>query len=448
MNFIGKLLPVDGYEVILHDDLSMNYSISLTHLYQPLIGIYAVSLYQTLLHESELNHHSTQTHHTLMNYLNLPLIDIYQARLKLEGIGLLRTQKLETDKHTVYTYKLNSPFSPRQFFEDGMLSELLYHHIGKEKYLSLQKYFQLPSSESRGTDITASFDRVFQTFQPSSTPKPERVDMTRPEKTVNLDLDQVDYTWLAQMLTQRMIPVNQVLTAENKRLMTQLLHLYGLTNQDIEKAILWSLTDENTLHKEEFKNACHDLYLMKQPAHPIRLETKTTEKQPTENKKMTQATTKEEQLIQNLELISPKQLLEDMSSGNYASEQDLKLIREVMVNQGLPAPVMNVLIHYVLLQSNMRLSKSYIETIASHWSRAHLTTAREAMNFAKQEIAKSRNPKKRTTTRKSVSNSTEVVPEWFKNREKQEKKETKTNNPEIEKELKEMAAILERASKD
>lgn len=58
-----------------------------------------------------------------------------------------------------------------------------------------------------------------------------------------------------------------------------------------------------------------------------------------------------------------------------------------MTTQGLPSPVMNVLIHYVLLQSNMKLSKAYMETIASHWSRANLQTAREAMRFAKNEKA-------------------------------------------------------------
>src|SRR5690606_32138852 len=96
----------------------------------------------------------------------------------------------------------------------------------------------------------------------------------------------------------------------------------------------------------------------------------------------------EEKLIRQLETMSPKELLEDLSSGHEASEQDLKLIRDVMTSQGLSAPVMNVLIHYVLLQSNMKLSKAYVEKIASHWSRAKLKTAREAMEFAKKEREK------------------------------------------------------------
>src|SRR5690625_5816655 len=85
--------------------------------------------------------------------------------------------------------------------------------------------------------------------------------------------------------------------------------------------------------------------------------------------------TKEDHLAAALETMSPKDLLEDLSSGGHASESDMKLIREVMLKQGLKTPVMNVLIHYVLLQSNMQLSRAYLEKIASHWSRAKIGRA-------------------------------------------------------------------------
>src|SRR5699024_8958436 len=87
MNYIGKILPVEGYYVQLKDTPPIDFAKSLTHLYQPLIGLEAIMLYQTLLHEVDLQTHDEpdmQTHHTLMNYLDLPLNTIYEARLKLE----------------------------------------------------------------------------------------------------------------------------------------------------------------------------------------------------------------------------------------------------------------------------------------------------------------------------------------------------------------------------
>src|SRR5690625_4473261 len=126
----------------------------------------AITLYQTLLHEINIQpQNSLQTHHTLMNYLNLPLDEIYDARLKLEGIGLLKTYESKQGIERTYTYVLQRPFSTNDFFNDAMLSELLYHHIGEQKYKNLKKHFQQTNTNTLGNNITASFSEVFQTFQ-------------------------------------------------------------------------------------------------------------------------------------------------------------------------------------------------------------------------------------------------------------------------------------------
>src|SRR5699024_3939745 len=362
MNYIGKILPVDGYYVLLKGNLAIDYTKSLTHLYQPLIGMQAVILYQTLLHEIELqSNEEPQTHHTLMNYLNIPLDAIYQARLRLEGIGLLKTY--QTDKNK-YTYILQSPFSPQEFFSDGMLSELLYHHVGEMKFSHLNRHYARCHMHDYGKNINVSFEDVYQTFYPSFEGKKTIADNQIEQST---RIRNIDFTWIEQMLKQRMIPVKKILTKSNRKLISQMRLLYDLATHEIEKAILWALTDENILDPEEFKAACQDLFKTQQNNTKIQLTDKVSNpNQPTNLK----AATKEEQLIYELETISPKQLLEDLSSGNHASIQDMRAIQEVMTTQGLPAPVMNVLIHYVLLQSNMKLSKAYLEKIASHWSRA------------------------------------------------------------------------------
>lgn len=444
MNFIGKILPNDGYTVRIGEELALNYAVSLTHLYQPLIGIQSIALYQTLLHEYQINHNFQQTHHTLMNYLNLPLNELYEARLRLEGIGLLKTIKNEVNKVTVYTYVIQRPFTPSEFFHDAMFSELLYHHIGKDKFLMLEKTFS-SKVKNEENEITASFNKVFGEYNAASNMEVKQEKQSRTPR--GIVLEQADFTWIAEMFKERMIPTNRILTSENQLIINQMLHLYDLTNYEIEKALLFAITEDNELNIEDFKESCHDLYRIKQPNKPIKLDINHLKEKAMPEKV---ALTKRDQLINHLEVISPRQLLEEMSSGNYASEKDVRLIREVMVNQGLPAPVMNVLIHYVLLQSNMRLSKAYIETIASHWSRANLKTAKQAMDFAKNEIANYRNPQKKTLKRQSTTK--EVVPAWFKQRnsESNPNKEQKPIKDEdkLEKELAELAKLLEETSAD
>src|SRR5690606_6173214 len=107
-----------------------------------------------------------------------------------------------------------------------------------------------------------------------------------------------------------------------------------------------------------------------------------------------------------------RQLLEDLSEGNYAAEQDLKMIGDIMLKQGLPLSVMNVLIHYALLQTDNKLSRPYIEKIASHWSRAKLKTAREAIEFARKQIKASKRPHKQSYSKKQAKKN-EVIPDWF-----------------------------------
>lgn len=409
MNLIGKLLPKDGFIARLKEAPSMDYSKSLSHLYQPILGIEAVSLYHTLLNEAHSASNHVQTHHTLMNYLQRPLPEIYKLRLKLEGIGLLRTYKRSTEKGTIYTYEVQKPFPPTRFFEETMLSELLLHHVGKQRFIQLKNRFA-NEEEIFGKEITASFQAVFQTVDPKIQPK----NIETKSLETNSFVELIDFSWLELMLKQRRLPVRKILTGENKKIISELTYLYNLATHEIEKAILWAITEEHHLDIEQLKEACHDLYATKSTA-PIRLKLKQKEKQ-TQKHKQTKKLSREEQLIHRFETVSPRELLEDLSGGNRASERDLKIIRDVMLEQNLSQSVMNVLVHYVLIQSNMKLSKPYLETIASHWSRANLTTAKEAMDFAKEEI---RRFKERQTNRTRRETSKEIIPDWFHERHKQ-----------------------------
>ena len=194
MNFIGQILPVDGYIVSQKETLPVDYAKSLTHLYQPLLGIKAIALYQTLLHDIDLNQEQApQTHHTLMNYLDLPLDEIFQARLKLEGIGLLKTYKQNWESSDLYTYELQSPFAPSNFFKDAMLSQLLYHHLGDQKFELLKNYYGRQTTPGYGVNITAAFSEVFQTFTPSA--EILEVDDNRGAEPKE-DTETTDFTWI------------------------------------------------------------------------------------------------------------------------------------------------------------------------------------------------------------------------------------------------------------
>src|SRR5690606_38918758 len=110
-------------------------------------------------------------------------------------------------------------------------------------------------------NITASFNQVFTTIPQAYEEISATTEVTQEGQTV--ELEPIDFAWLEQMLTQRMVPAHKVLTNLNKQVITQLAHLYDLASFEIEKAILWALTEENELDLDEFRDACHDLFKQK-----------------------------------------------------------------------------------------------------------------------------------------------------------------------------------------
>lgn len=420
MQYFGHILPVDGYQVQMNASLPIDYLDALIYLYQPLTGMEAIQLYQLLLQEERTGgKEETQTHHGLMNVLNLPLDHLYEARRKLEAIGLLQTYRAESEDKVLYTYVLLPPFRPAVFFGDVMLSELLYRQIGKAKFSTLKKRYGANPMQQQGENITASFTDVFQSFTPNAS---LRTIPVKEEAQKGVPIQSVDFAVLGQSLQKSMIPSDKVFTEMNRRLINQFATMYDMDLLEIEKALQWALTDENELDIGQFKAACEDIFSNKQN----KVEQEPRPAQHETNSEPEKPLSRTEEIILHFERISPKHLLEDLSVGGNAAESDLQFITEIATKLAVPVPVMNVAIHYVMLRSDDQLNRNYLETIVSHWSRLGYKTAREAVNHVNklyQEKPANKSVNKQAYRPRRPSN--EVVPDWFKDRK--EKKKTQKN---------------------
>ena len=85
------LLPADIYQVVNKSLLNESDKLVLNMLYMPIIGNTSITLYNTLYNELKANNYvSTElTHHHLMTNLGDTLDNIKEARIKLEGVGLV-----------------------------------------------------------------------------------------------------------------------------------------------------------------------------------------------------------------------------------------------------------------------------------------------------------------------------------------------------------------------
>ncbi|MCP8967414.1 replication initiation and membrane attachment family protein [Ectobacillus ponti] len=407
------LLPVDSYRVRTSGLLHGYDRKVMTMLYQPLIGSAAFSLYMTLWSELEQGGQDV-THHSLMLSMHMSLPDILRERRKLEGIGLLKVYMKKEPESRQFLYELQPPLTPRQFFDDIVLNIFLFNRLGGKKYQQVKQYFAADEPGFAGyEDVTSSFNDVFQTLTPGQfasaqqeIPQPRLLLSDRAEaQAPELFHDFFDFPLFLQGVSN-LLP-GHMFTDEVKAVIVKLAYVYSISTTTMKDVVLGSLGAYGDIDIELLRKNARDWY---QVSHGGKLPAFVDLVQPAAERSMEGKTpnSQEEELIQHLERISPRQLLADLAGGAEPPLADLQVIEEIMISQQLPAGVVNVLIQYVMLKTDMKLSKAYMEKIAGHWARKKVRTVRQAMELAKKETqqyqkwaeTKQTNPK-RSTGRKT-----------------------------------------------
>jgi replication initiation and membrane attachment protein len=435
-----ELIPINQF-IVTSDGLLHDYDRKvLTFLYQPLIGSTCFSLYMTLWAQLEENTlwSETSTHHLLMNLLGMNLKEIYEARLKLEGIGLLKTFVKTEEGNRSFIYELHPPVTPEQFFKDGMLNVYLYQMIGKNHFNRLKRFFSVKQkpAEDGYSEVTKSFRDIFESSVPGNfqnrpdlkndfEPEENRQFVSRKEsKSIKIDESGFDFELLIAGLNESIFP-KKALTKKVKEVISNLAFLYKIDAIEMKKLLLDALDEHDEINIEDLRKSARDWY---QFDHYDQLPSLIEGTQPIRYQvQLEEPKTPEEKLIRYFETSSPLEVLKDRSNGGEPSRSDIQVIEHLMINQNLPPGVVNVLIDFVLLKTDMKLTRNYVEKIASQWARKQIKTVKEAMVLAKKEHVETGELKKKpkSTGRKPVR--TEVIPDWFN-----ESSETVQKQPETE----------------
>ena len=149
------------FSVIKKHDFTINYK-SLYDLYQPIIGNDAVSLYITLLHESDkLSQMGVQFNNlsSLYNQLNLSYESFVELRSKLEAFQLLRTYIDNESKK--YYFELVEPVSFKEFVNNQKFRHILLQKIGQANYERLEYLYSNNHLPKSSLNISVNFDHIF-----------------------------------------------------------------------------------------------------------------------------------------------------------------------------------------------------------------------------------------------------------------------------------------------
>lgn len=97
---------------------------------------------------------------------------------------------------------------------------------------------------------------------------------------------------------------------------------------------------------------------------------------------------RKEALLLYLESTPPAQMLCDLSGGEKPLPADVQLAERLVSTHGMSLGVVNVLLQYVYIQNDGKITNNYVERIASHWKNKKITTAKEAMEVSLEQHSK------------------------------------------------------------
>lgn len=402
-----NILPADTFIVVNRTILSENDRKIISMLYQPIIGSIATSLYYTLwadLDKAEILS-SEYTHHHLMSSLRIKMEHIVIARKKLEAVGLVKTYVKKSDVNS-FVYELFSPISASEFFNHPILNIVLYNNIGKKEYENLLKYFKVPRINlSSYEDITSSFDSVFDSA-PGTVYDNLNEDL-RVNKTGDIKIDKTfDFDLLISSVPSGVI-TNKTFSKEVKELINNLSFVYNLDEMEMNSSILSSIKENGLIDKVALRKNVKNYYKF---SNENKLPKLVYKSQPEYLKSPVGSESKRAKMIYVFENTSPYNFLRGRSNGAKPSTRDLGILESLLNDFKLNPGVVNVLIDYVLKINNKKLTKNFLEAIASQWKRLNIETVEEAMKAAEKEYKKM---KKLNEMPKGQSIGKENLPEWF-----------------------------------
>lgn len=425
------------------------------NLYLPFLGPKAYALYQFLV-EEEAGADGMQSsvsiagadgrasfsdHYLILDSLSMSAPDLVRAKQALEAVSLLKSYKGVLMGKETYRYVLNRPLSAADFFKEDLLSGLLYHYVGEDRYLALAKRYQgrtgQPLNEEQ--DQSASFLKVF--GMPEANQKPA-VSLQDDSPVIKKeDWNKVNFDW-AGMCELVHGTTKDKLEQEKDLIMAQQV-LYGLNESEMATALTRSINlDDHELNKQGFLSYLSQNWngqrrteqmadLKKEEAGAAegvaaKRETKAANKQPvsTSNPDVNKAL---KRLYDAANSLSPIDFIGQIKEQNrgYVTNGEVRILNDLIDHKTLPVPAINILVYQVLVNMDQAdLKRSLVDAIANSWSKAGVKSAEDAVAAIKAHQEKSAQGKqnaRQAPRRNNWSNRAQKQePAFAKNEQKQD----------------------------
>lgn len=435
--------PKDYIQIESQQNLTMQDVRILTKLYKPIIGSEAYAFYQSLFSELDfqINKKSTSVS-KLLTKMNIGIADYYHARIRLEGLGLLRIYRSQ-DKKDEYIYELINPLSGTDFLSDSLLCTLLIEKVGKTLFQEeLSDLVGESYSKDNYEEMTRSFVDVFHfDLTNKEISKTDELISLKPTKKPKLvktieNVDSFDYQFFKQGLNKHFIRQDS-LTSEVKELIYTYHVIYGIDEITMQAIILESADVESgEVNKNKLTNTVQRMFLRQPQNRQTASESKVREEvveASTNDLKTAQDvlnkenfTAAERSVIEHAKQTAPGNYLKSIKEqkNGFITSNEAWVLKELVEQSPLSKEVINIMLHYILvIQGSVVLEKNYAMKIANDWAQTGVKTAEDAVvklknifNERKQASGGQQNkrPQKQYTNRYRKSRKKESLPDWAK----------------------------------
>ena len=403
----SQLNPRDCIQVTQQVWLTQRELQFVTQLYVPFLGVQASTLYLVLFSELSPNSYQSDVIRLadLLALVNMGIPDFYQARIRLESVGLLKTYRYEDEESisAQYTFELQAPASPNLFFKDALLSTLLVNQVGHQRFEILQKRFSVKEKAAYGEDVTSTFQEGFQLpfnmsqYKRNIAQEKQMIKDVKQQESLVMN-STIDWELLTDLLKSQFVH-EQALTDEVKQMLNSFQLYYGLTEREIAQYVIYAADlstgeiDEKELYSIIINANQHLAAPKKEETSiaPVESTPEVSEVVTEEKQEITPAPTQLPQAIQRLITLAKEMTPFDFMTSikqqrnGYVSNGEQRIILDLVQVGTIPSEVINILIHYVLVvKNNPTINKNLMDTIANDWSQKGIQTAEQAIEAVRQ----------------------------------------------------------------
>ncbi|WP_338555049.1 helicase DnaB [Paenibacillus sp. KS-LC4] len=431
---IGNLLQfTEHHRYYIFRDFSLSsldYKI-LSLIYQPMIGAFAVALYQQLYHgisDGASGYSSLEPQRKLFLGLGLEMNErgrkhLVEQASRLEAVGLLQTSRLALPEQSdlIYEYELAKPLTPGEFFQTQHLVMLLRDKVGKYTLIALRESLgaqepdELASAQLSKENISVPFYELFQLNPQSVDPELEQaLSEVAPSRQAAPRLKQetagIPYGEIILRFPRNSANRSYVerLRGDGEQLgqLNYVAYKYSLNASD-----LCRLLDEDGVFApdgllliDELQMRANQMYRQDKKREGDRQRTIARVQQ-------SQAESAEDNIeefgVQEEYYLSVPSLLDgrcDIHQYNMLMRNEPhtrfmqrffpgavpdwieRSFERIDLNYRLPAPVINVLIHYVIgMNDAHRMTKTFVEAVVSNMLVKQIDTFEKAVGYVREQ---------------------------------------------------------------